>query len=387
MASMSHSDGWMWMNDGALFATYNDQGGARGKREFKSQNWFMTMAQHKLGPGQVTFKAMLSAEVWTQTERGYSQLFQKGEVYNGLENIDYQHPHDVFMQLAAAWRVPLGSKTGLTISGGPMGEATLGPAAFMHRQSASENPTAPLTHHFLDSGHVVQGVVALSLDRGPWIAEASLFHGAEPDQNRYGVTPGKLDSWAGRVWFRPSASLAAQVSYGLLKNPESLEPGDERRATASLSWARGSDARYLAVTAAAAHKRRRFDTNTTAFLSEATFHRPAGSLYSRVEVMQVTSEHLLFPTIIHTPHFGELIDWLSVATVGGVLNLNRRGPLEIGLGADATYYQVPTRLRSSRQTTLYGARPASFHVFLRIRPRAPSMGHMWNSVMSGLAMR
>jgi hypothetical protein len=211
MASMSHSDGWMWMNDGALFATYNDQGGARGKREFKSQNWFMTMAQHKLGPGQVTFKAMLSAEVWTQTERGYSQLFQKGEVYNGLENIDYQHPHDVFMQLAAAWRVPLGSKTGLTISGGPMGEATLGPAAFMHRQSASENPTAPLTHHFLDSGHVVQGVVALSLDRGPWIAEASLFHGAEPDQNRYGVTPGKLDSWAGRVWFRPLSPAAKRL--------------------------------------------------------------------------------------------------------------------------------------------------------------------------------
>ncbi len=83
----------------------------------------------------------------------------------------------------------------------------------------------------------------------------------------------------------------------------------------------------------------------------------------------------------------ELIDWLGAFTVGGVLNLSSKGPLEIGLGADATFYDVPRRLVFSTQTTLYGARPVSFHVFLRIRPRAPSMGHMWNMVMSDSAMR
>ena len=385
---MAPASGWMLMFDGAVFGTYNHQGGARGDTEFKSQNWVMGMANHKLGRGTVSFKGMFSAEALTQTARGYSQLFQHGEAYKGLENIDYQHPHDMFMQLAVAWRVPLGSSGGLTISGGPMGEATLGPAAFMHRQSASENPTAPLAHHALDSTHIVAGVVALSLDRGPWTLEGSAFHGRESDEDRYDIKPGKLDSWATRVWFRPSRSWLAQVSYGVLNEPEELERGDERRATASISWMRGDAARYLAVTAAAGHRRRVFDTNTTSLLSEATLHRVLGSLYTRVEYVQVGSEHLLFPKTLHTPHPAELIDWVGAGTVGGVLNLNKRGPLEIGLGGDATFYKVPKRLAASTQVVnLYGAHPVSFHVFLRIRPRAPSMGHMWNMIMSDTGHR
>ena len=43
-------------------------------------------------------------------------------------------------------------------------EATLGPIAFMHRLSASENPSAPLGHHTLDSTHIVQGVIATAVD-------------------------------------------------------------------------------------------------------------------------------------------------------------------------------------------------------------------------------
>ena len=375
------------MLDGTVFGTYNRQGGARGETEFKSQNWFMGMATRSLGPGTLAFKAMVSAEVLTQTARGYSQLFQHGEAYQGLENIDYQHPHDMFMQLSAAWRLPLGSRAGLTISGGPVGEATLGPAAFMHRQSASENPTAPLAHHALDSTHIVAGVVAMSLDFGPWTIEGSGFHGRESDEDRYDIKPGRLDSWATRVWFRPSRSWLAQVSHGFLNEPEELERGDESRTTASISWMRGDDIRYVALTAAAGRRERVYDTNTTSILTEGTLHRAAGSVYTRAELVQVGSEHLLFPRIVHTPHPGELIDWVGALTVGGVLNVNRHGPLEIGLGADTTFYKVPTRLRTSTQVTLYGAHPVSFHVFLRVRPRAPSMGHMWNMIMSDTAHR
>ena len=114
---------------------------------------------------------------------------------------------------------------------------------------------------------------------------------------------------------------------------------------------------------------------------------PRGSLYTRVEHLQVATESLSFPFLIHTPHSFETIDWLSSATIGGVLNVNTRGPFEIGIGADATFYDVPANLRSSPQTTMYGASPKSFHVFIRVRPRAPSMGHMWNMIMSDSAMR
>jgi hypothetical protein len=376
----------MVMNDGALFATFNAQGSPRGQTEFKSQNWFMTMAQHKLGRGQLTLKGMFSGEPLTVTARGYSELFQMGEAYNQLENVDYQHPHDLFVQLAAVWRVPLGRSTGLALSGGPVGEATLGPAAFMHRQSASENPTAPLGHHMFDSTHIVEGVVAASLDRGPWVVEASAFHGREPDQHRYNLETGALDSWAARVMYR-SPSWLAQFSYGFLKQPEELEPGDERRITASLSWTKGSGQDYLAVTTGVGHNRRIFDTNTTAFLSEGTLHRGRSSVFARVEVLQITSEHLLFPTVVHRPHPGELIDVLGAFTGGAVIDVGHAGPLDLGVGADATFYRVPERLVTSTQVTLYGAHPTSFHVFLRVRPRAPAMGHMWNMMMPSPAMR
>ena len=64
-----------------------------------------------------------------------------GEAYRGLQVSDHQHPHDLLMQISAAWRLVLGEHAGLTIAGGPVGEATLGPVAFMHRPSAAENPT------------------------------------------------------------------------------------------------------------------------------------------------------------------------------------------------------------------------------------------------------
>jgi len=385
MAAMDGS--WMFMFDGVVFATFNKQDKPRGATEFKSQNWFMAMAQRTLGPGEVTFKGMFSAEPLTMTDRGYSQLFQHGEAYNGLENIDYQHPHDMFMQLAVSWRVKFNESAAFTLSGGPMGEATFGPPAFMHRQSAAENPTAPLTHHMFDSTHIVQGVVAARMDLGAFAVEGSSFHGRESDQYRYGVTPGRLDSWATRVWFKPSPSLLAQVSHAFIKEGEELEPGDQTRTTASISWRRGDGTRYLAVTAAGGYKEKPFDTNLRAYLAEATFHRARGSVYTRLERLQVATESLSFPFIVHTPHPFETIDWLSAATIGGVLNVNVRGPFEFGVGADATFYNVPANLRNSPQTTLYGARPKSFHLFVRVRPRAPAMGHMWNMIMSDSAMR
>ena len=41
----------------------------------------------------------------------------------------------------------------------PGAEPALGPVTFMHRESASENPAAPLSHHEQDSTHTSFGVV------------------------------------------------------------------------------------------------------------------------------------------------------------------------------------------------------------------------------------
>src|SRR2546425_6669389 len=145
------------------------------------------------------------------------------------------------MQRAGVWRIPLNDSTGFTIAGGPAGEPALGPVAFMHRASAFENPTAPLGHHTFDSTHIAFGVVTAAVDHGPFVAEASIFNGREPDQNRWDFEFGRLDSISGRLWYRPTPQWELQVSSGRLVNPEQLEPGNIVRTTASLSWTQKND--------------------------------------------------------------------------------------------------------------------------------------------------
>ncbi len=103
------------------------------------------------------------------------------------------------MLLAAVWRLPLRSSTGLTLAGGPAGERASGPVAFMHRASAADNPTAPLSHHTFDSTHISFGVITAAVDRGPWMAEESLFNGRETDENRWDFDFGRLDSFSARL--------------------------------------------------------------------------------------------------------------------------------------------------------------------------------------------
>jgi hypothetical protein len=385
-ATAQSTEQWHWMADGVVFATFNHQDGERGETQFRSQNWLMGSGSHKLGPGQLFVNGMISFEPMTVTARGYSQLFQMGEAYNQLENIDRQHPHDFFGQLAAGWRVPLGSNAAVNFFGAPVGEATLGPVAFMHRLSASENPTAPLGHHTFDSTHIAQGVLGMGLDAGPFTFEGSAFHGREPDQYRYGITPGALDSWATRLWFR-SGEWVAQGSYGYLHQPEELEPGNVTRSTVSLTWTRERVHHAMSVSAMLGRNQRTY-TDLPAFIVEGLGRIRGTSFYTRVELLDVETEHLLFPTVVHRPHPGELVDRLNAYTFGGVQNVYGMKWFSLGLGADVTLYNVPDRL-----TFFYGDHPYGVHVFARIRPGGGPFMRMWNMTMteplrhSGLTVR
>ena len=98
----------------------------------------------------------------------------------GPSRID-SNPHDLAMQLAGVYRVPISGQTGFTIAGGPAGEATLGPVAFMHRASSAENPIAPLGHHTFDSTHIAKGVVARgSRSRSPGSSRGHCFMAVSP---------------------------------------------------------------------------------------------------------------------------------------------------------------------------------------------------------------
>src|SRR5437762_6643422 len=280
------------MQDGVVFAELNHQRGPRGGTEFVVPNWWMGMASREMPRGRLTLNAMFSLDPATVGKSGYRELFQVGEALDGRPLIDRQHPHDLFMQLAAVWRMPVGESSGLTVAGGPVGEPALGPVAFMHRASAFENPTAPLGHHTFDSTHIAYGVVTAAVDRGPIVAEASIFNGREPDENRWDVEFARLDSISGRVWYRPTAQWEFQVSSGRLVNPEQLEPGNIVRTTASASWTQKEDDDFSAVTAAVGRNDSDHGSRNAMFV-EGTRRRGANSVYGRFEAVQTETAVLL----------------------------------------------------------------------------------------------
>ena len=375
MDMMMNMSGWQVMQDGIVFAALDDQGGPRGGTQFMAPNWWMGMASSHTSHGQFTFTGMLSLDPATIGKNGYREIFQAGETLNGAPLIDRQHPHDFFMQLAAIWRIPVGASAGFTIAGGPAGEPALGPVAFMHRASAADNPTAPLGHHTFDSTHVAFGVVTAAIDRGPWVLEGSVFNGREPDENRWNFDFGRLDSFSGRLWFRPNDAWELQVSTGHLKDPEQLEPGNVTRSTASVSWTKKNASNISSVTAGYGRNDTDHGARQAVFI-EAARHVGWNTLYGRVEGVQVETALLQTGLLADGPA-ADIKDPVMALTVGGVRDVLHVRGFEGGFGADVSVYKVPDALQP-----MYSDHPVSFHVFFRLRPPAGSMGRMWNMRMS-----
>jgi hypothetical protein len=370
-AQSTESGGWHVMQDAVVYGLFNHQGGPRGGDELRVPNWWMGMFERKAGSSNLTINTMLSLDPLTVGKKGYRELFQVGEAFEGEPLIDYQHPHDLFMQLALVWRMPIGTRTGFTLAGGPSAEPALGPVAFMHRASAMENPMSPLAHHTLDSTHIAFGVVTAAVDHGPWTIEASAFNGREPDEDRWDFDFGALDSYSARLWFRPRAEWEFQFSSGRLKDPEELGHGTIVRTTASASWLKSSGENFTAATAAYGRNNGE-DADRGALLLEATRRSGRYSTYGRLEFVEVETGVLLEDhTIDH-----DVKDTVSALTLGMVRELPRWRKFETGIGAAATFYGVSDRL-----TPTHGKRPISFQVFFRLRPAPGAMGRMWNMHM------
>jgi hypothetical protein len=229
---------WNLMLMGEGYLNDTQQTGPRGGDKFYSPNWFMGMAERDLGRGSVLAQLMVSLEPATITDRRYPLLFQTGETAFGRPIVDGEHPHDLIMALGFHYAYALGENTTLEAYFAPVGDPALGPVAFPHRASAAELPQAPLGHHWQDSSHIVNEVVTVGVTHKKVRLELSGFHGAEPDENRWNIDTGAIDSWAARFSLFPTKSWMAQVSAGRLTHPEATGPGDVVRATASLHYSR-----------------------------------------------------------------------------------------------------------------------------------------------------
>ncbi len=267
--------GWMLMAHGNAFLQYLHDTGERGHHQAGSINWMMVTAARPAAAGRLTLRGMVSLEPWTIGGCGYPDLLASGELCKGEPIHDRQHPHDLFMELAASYDRPLRRGLRLQIYGGPAGEPALGPAAFPHRVSALPNALAPITHHWLDATHITFGVITGAVYAAHWKAEASVFNGREPDERRANLDLDALDSFSGRVTFLPTREWAVQISSGRLTEAEAGHPGEPRtdvtRITASAMYNRRvrPDAIW-ANTIAWGHNDERGGDATSAVLAETS---------------------------------------------------------------------------------------------------------------------
>ncbi|HEY6660739.1 MAG TPA: hypothetical protein VI031_06345, partial [Pyrinomonadaceae bacterium] len=285
-----------------------------------------------------------------------------------------QHPHDLFMELSATYTVPVGERASWFVYGGYPGEPALGPNAFMHRASASENTSAPLSHHLQDSTHISFGVVTTGFTYRWFKLEGSLFNGREPGENRYNFEAHPWNSRSARLWFAPNSNWSMQVSHGFLKNPEALEPGDIRRTTASLSYNRKLErgnwaSSFIWGRNHESHGDEIFNLN--GYVAESTLKfLDRNYLYTRLELadknqlLRAAERASLGITADH-PSFR-----IGAYTAGGARDIWNTQTTSLAIGSDVTFYSKPSILDS-----VYGSNPVSWKIFVRLRPTPMSMTH------------
>jgi hypothetical protein len=350
---------WMFMLHGFVDGVYDYQGGPRGDKKFFSPNMLMGMAEHPLGPGTIGIRTMMSLEAATIFRTGYPELLQTGETSDGVNPlIDRQHPHDLFMELAATYSYPINNESSGFIYFGYPGEPALGPATFMHRFSGMDIPEAPITHHWLDSTHITFGVATVGYVWKQLKFDASVFTGREPDQNRWNFDEAKFDSYSGRVTWNATENWSAQVSYGYLHSPEQLTPEvDQNRLTASVSYQRHWNA---------------IDWGTTLAFGE-DFNNPGNALYGLLLESTIVfhDQHTIFARAENVqkdelfapgdPRNGDIFNVGKIST-GYIYDLPRWHHAKVGIGGLVSFFILPESLHST-----YDSEPVSFMLFVRAK--------------------
>jgi hypothetical protein len=366
MLMESHA-GWSFMLMGQAYVMDTQQTGPRGQDKFYAPNWGMFAAAHRLGGGTIQFDLMLSLEPATVTGERYPELFQTGETAYGKPLVDAQHPHDFIMALGVHYAHPLAENTILELYFAPVGDPALGPVAFPHRASAEEIPQAPLSHHWQDSTHIADEVVTAGIKYEKVRLEASGFYGSEPDENRWNIDHGPINSWSSRLSYFPTRNWSAQVSAGRLTKPERQESGDVVRTTASIQYARpmqGSDWATSLIWG------RNHDTfthhNLNSYLLESVAPwRKKNFFTGRIELVdkdelfadQPDLEAQLVRTAGSTFRIGAY-------TAGYTRDIGTFQKIETGLGANFSTYSMPDAIKP-----YYGNHPVAVNVYLRVRLR------------------
>ena len=224
-----------------------------------------------------------------------------------------------------------------------------------------DSPEAPISHHWLDSTHISFGVVTAGIVLDRVKLEVSRFNGREPDQHRWNIETGPLDSTAVRLSWNPTRESSLQGSWGHFEDPEQLEPGvDQKRWSASALYARQIAPGWkLAGTLAWGRKSIRDHhgewLHDDAFVAEASVEHGGWTVFGRGEM---TQNRELLDVDEHGPAYR-----VGKVSLGAVRDFRVADHWSIGVGGLFAVTFVPRGLAS-----LYGNRnPIGTMGFVRLK--------------------
>lgn len=348
---------WTLMAHGELNLVASWQEGPRGDSKVFPSGMLMGIARRPVGGGTLQFKAMISPDP-IMGKSGYPLLLASGETADGVEHlVDRQHPHDFIMELSASISQPIGENASVFLYGGLPGEPAFGPPAFMHRQSISVSPEAPISHHWLDSTHISFGVLTAGLVVGDAKVEVSRFNGREPDQRRWNIETGPLDSTAVRISVNPTRTLALQASWGKFKSPEQLEPGvDQKRWSASGTFTLPHENGWWSTSLAWGRKVVEGHKDD-AWALESSFNWKDWTAFGRIE----RTENRELVEMEDEDHHGPAYK-VAKASVGLVRDFRIAKHLKFGVGGLYAFNFVPNEIKA-----LYGGNPNGAMGFVRFK--------------------
>jgi hypothetical protein len=200
-----------------------------------------------------------------------------------------------------------------------------------------------------------------------WKAEASVFNGREPDEDRADFDFGALDSVSGRVWFLPTANVALQVSAGTLTEAEASEHGDPRldvtRVSASATYhAMRGDTGIWATTLAWGRNEESGHGSNALLVETNLTMQDRDSVFGRFEIVGKTAHDLAV---------SESDETFTVAKLQGGYTkyFDAWRGFKPGIGGALSAGFVPEELKSA-----YGSRVnMGFAVFVTLRPSAMTM--------------
>src|SRR6266508_3772705 len=372
---------WTLMLHGKGFFQYDGQGGSRGSNQLGMVNWGMVAASRPLGGGQLQLRAMLSAEPWTIGSRGYPLLVQSGESYQGAPLHDRQHPHDLFMELAALYERPVARNLAFSIYLAPVGEPALGPVAFPHRPSAADDPLAPISHHWQDGTHITFGVVTAGVFTRRAKLEASWFNGREPDDHRtdFDYTGRKLDSYTVRLTANPGQRWSASAWYAYLKSPEGLHPGESLHrigAAALTTQPVGARGTWSSALIYGANDQIGPGPLASSVVLESTLDLDGtNAFFGRAEYVRKSAAELVVPSVPATTEYD-----VGALALGYQRTVGTVAGFAAGVGVRASVTFVPSSLNA-----VYGSgKPAGAAIYLQLRPAGARDGGMKMDGMPGM---